>query len=304
MDAERLHDLSPERRARIYRARRIRVLIGAIATGTLLAGTAVAAASTFSKSETTTAAASTRRSDDGTRRRMTDAAGRKASANRAEQEDWEFSRLVAETRRQTERRTAEAEAAVAAAEQRQADQAAAKAKAAEQEKATAAAEAEQAATGAERIAKAKQAAKAEKAAELAAASGRDSTPPADAATTQQASAAELAAAKKAADAKAWMEAAARAEQQRAAAPAPSVSGSIGEPWVALAECEASGNWAMNSGNGYYGGLQFNLGTWKSHGGVGMPHENSPAQQIEIAKRVQASQGWGAWPACSRKIGLR
>jgi hypothetical protein len=180
LDAERLHDLSPERRARIYRARRIRVLIGAIATGTLLAGTAVAAASTFSKSETTTAAASTRRSDDGTRRRMTDAAGRKASANRAEQEDWEFSRLVAETRRQTERRTAEAEAAVAAAEQRQADQAAAKAKAAEQEKATAAAEAEQAATGAERIAKAKQAAKAEKAAELAAASGRDSTPPADA----------------------------------------------------------------------------------------------------------------------------
>ncbi len=313
LDAERLHDLSPERRARIYRARRIRVLFGAIATGTLLAGTAVAAASTFSGSDTAAESTVTRRSDDGTRRRMADTAGRKSSANRVEQENWEFARVVAESRRETDRRTAEAEAAVAAAKQRRVDQAAAQAKAAEKKKAAAAAETEQAATSAERIAKAKQTAKAEKAAELAEQSGRDSTAPsaAAAATTaapQQPSAAERAAAKQAADGTAWMEAAARTEQQRAAAPAPApapaAEAPIGAPWVALAECEASGNWAMNSGNGYYGGLQFNLGTWKSHGGNGMPHENSPAQQIEIAKRVQASQGWGAWPACSRKIGLR
>ena len=313
MDAERLHDLSPERRARIYRARRIRVLFGAIATGTLLAGTAVAAASTLSGSEATAESTTTRRSDDGTRRRMADTAGRKSIANRVEQENWEFSRVVAQSRLETDRRTAEAEAAVEAAKQRRVDQAAAQAKAAEQKKAAAAAETEQAATSAERIAKAKQTAKAEKAAELAEQSVRTATGPAttDAPTTtaasQQPSAAEQAAAKQAADGKAWMEAAARSEQQRPvppAPPAPAAAAPIGAPWVALAECEASGNWAMNSGNGYYGGLQFNLGTWKSHGGNGMPHENSPAQQIEIAKRVQASQGWGAWPACSRKIGLR
>lgn len=74
--------------------------------------------------------------------------------------------------------------------------------------------------------------------------------------------------------------------------------------MSLAQCESSGDWAINSGNGYYGGLQFNLGTWRSYGGQGLPNDNSPAQQIEIAKRVQAKQGWGAWPACSRKIGLR
>jgi uncharacterized protein YabE (DUF348 family) len=86
------------------------------------------------------------------------------------------------------------------------------------------------------------------------------------------------------------------------AAAPAVAG--GSVWDALAKCEAGGNWAINTGNGYYGGLQFNLGTWRANGGVGMPHEASREQQIAVGERVQASQGWGAWPSCTRKLGLR
>jgi hypothetical protein len=87
-----------------------------------------------------------------------------------------------------------------------------------------------------------------------------------------------------------------------AAAAPAVGD--GSVWDQLAKCEAGGNWAINTGNGYYGGLQFNLGTWRANGGVGMPHEASREQQIAIGQRVQASQGWGAWPSCTRKLGLR
>jgi hypothetical protein len=92
----------------------------------------------------------------------------------------------------------------------------------------------------------------------------------------------------------------QAEAAAAAAPAPAVSGG---PWDALAACESGGNWAINTGNGYYGGLQFSLGTWQANGGQGMPHENSREAQIAVASRVQASQGWGAWPSCARKLGL-
>ncbi|MHC6175606.1 transglycosylase family protein [Glutamicibacter sp. X7] len=74
-------------------------------------------------------------------------------------------------------------------------------------------------------------------------------------------------------------------------------------WDALAQCESSGNWSINTGNGYYGGLQFSLSTWRAFGGSGMPHQASKAEQIRIATKVQASQGWGAWPACSAKLGL-
>ncbi len=90
-----------------------------------------------------------------------------------------------------------------------------------------------------------------------------------------------------------------ARQAEAAAP-PVASGG---PWDALAGCESGGNWSINTGNGYYGGLQFSLGTWQAHGGQGMPHENSRAAQIAVASRVQASQGWGAWPSCASKLGL-
>ncbi|MCU1358106.1 MAG: hypothetical protein JWM89_3524 [Acidimicrobiales bacterium] len=86
-----------------------------------------------------------------------------------------------------------------------------------------------------------------------------------------------------------------------AAPAPVASGSV---WDDLAGCEAGGNWAINSGNGYYGGLQFSLQSWHAMGGAGYPNQASREQQIAIGERLRAAQGWGAWPACARKLGLR
>ncbi|MCW2846521.1 MAG: Transglycosylase domain protein [Marmoricola sp.] len=69
-------------------------------------------------------------------------------------------------------------------------------------------------------------------------------------------------------------------------------------WDAIAACESGGNWAANTGNGYYGGLQFNLGTWSAYGGSGRPDQNSREQQIAVAERVRdASGGYGAWPVC-------
>jgi resuscitation-promoting factor RpfB len=78
----------------------------------------------------------------------------------------------------------------------------------------------------------------------------------------------------------------------------------GSVWDRLAQCESGGNWSINTGNGYYGGLQFSLSTWRAYGGSGMPHQNSRAEQIAVAQRLQAAAGWGQWPACSRKLGLR
>ena len=75
-------------------------------------------------------------------------------------------------------------------------------------------------------------------------------------------------------------------------------------WDALAQCESGGNWAINTGNGYYGGLQFNARTWSAFGGSGMPHQASKGEQIAVAERVLAKQGWNAWPSCSRKTGVR
>ena len=75
-------------------------------------------------------------------------------------------------------------------------------------------------------------------------------------------------------------------------------------WDRLAECEAGGNWATNTGNGYYGGLQFSLGTWQAHGGTGLPSNASRETQIAIATQLRdAAGGYGAWPACSRALGL-
>jgi LysM repeat protein len=75
-------------------------------------------------------------------------------------------------------------------------------------------------------------------------------------------------------------------------------------WDKLARCESGGNWGINTGNGYSGGLQFSAGTWRANGGTGSAHNASRAEQIRVAKRIQQRQGWGAWPACSRKLGLR
>jgi LysM repeat protein len=88
-----------------------------------------------------------------------------------------------------------------------------------------------------------------------------------------------------------------ASSQRSAA----VGGSV---WDRLAQCESGGNWATNTGNGYSGGLQFSAGTWQANGGSGSAHTASRAEQIRVAQRVQASQGWGAWPSCSSRLGLR
>jgi resuscitation-promoting factor RpfA len=75
-------------------------------------------------------------------------------------------------------------------------------------------------------------------------------------------------------------------------------------WDRLAQCESSGNWAINTGNGFSGGLQFTPGTWHAFGGTGRAEDATREQQIAVAERVLAKQGWGAWPACSRKLGLR
>jgi hypothetical protein len=80
-----------------------------------------------------------------------------------------------------------------------------------------------------------------------------------------------------------------------------------DPWDLVAQCESSGNWSTNTGNGYYGGLQFSPGTWKSYGGeafAGTADHATRSQQIAIAEKVLRAQGWKAWPTCSRKIGFR
>jgi resuscitation-promoting factor RpfB len=72
-------------------------------------------------------------------------------------------------------------------------------------------------------------------------------------------------------------------------------------WDRIAACESGGNWAANTGNGYYGGLQFNLSTWNAYGGSGRPDQNSREQQIAVAERVRdASGGYGAWPVCGSR----
>lgn len=79
---------------------------------------------------------------------------------------------------------------------------------------------------------------------------------------------------------------------------------VGWPWDALAQCESGGNWQANTGNGYYGGLQFLPSTWRSVGGTGLPHEASREEQVARGQALQARSGWGQWPACARKLGLR
>ena len=73
-------------------------------------------------------------------------------------------------------------------------------------------------------------------------------------------------------------------------------------WDRVAQCESSGNWHIDTGNGYYGGLQFSLATWHGYGGAGNPANASRSEQIRIAEKVLAGQGWGAWPVCSVKAG--
>nr|VDG62660.1 Uncharacterized protein conserved in bacteria [Streptococcus thermophilus] len=88
--------------------------------------------------------------------------------------------------------------------------------------------------------------------------------------------------------------------------APTASAAPDSDWDRLAQCEAGGNWHINTGNGYYGGLQFSASTWRAYGGgefAPYAHQATREQQIVVAERTLAAQGWGAWPACSRKLGL-
>ena len=81
----------------------------------------------------------------------------------------------------------------------------------------------------------------------------------------------------------------------------------GSAWDALASCEAGGNWAINTGNGFYGGVQFDYGTWLAHGGAKYAPRADLAtreEQIAISEKTLAVQGWGAWPVCSARVGAR
>jgi hypothetical protein len=75
-------------------------------------------------------------------------------------------------------------------------------------------------------------------------------------------------------------------------------------WDDLAQCESGGNWSINTGNGYYGGLQFSLSSWQWVGGSGYPHHHTREQQIYRAEILLSRQGWNAWPSCSRQLGYR
>ncbi|MFC7403048.1 transglycosylase family protein [Citricoccus sp. GCM10030269] len=78
-------------------------------------------------------------------------------------------------------------------------------------------------------------------------------------------------------------------------------------WQSLAQCESGGNWSINTGNGYYGGLQFSASSWAGAGGTQyapLPHQATPAEQVATAEVLRANGGWGHWPACSASLGLR
>jgi uncharacterized protein YabE (DUF348 family) len=88
------------------------------------------------------------------------------------------------------------------------------------------------------------------------------------------------------------------EPEPAPEPAAPVYSTGSSVWDAIAQCESGGNWAANTGNGYYGGLQFSLSTWQGYGGTGYPHTQSREAQIAVAERVRAAEGgYGAWPHC-------
>ncbi|NGO48776.1 LysM peptidoglycan-binding domain-containing protein [Streptomyces ureilyticus] len=82
------------------------------------------------------------------------------------------------------------------------------------------------------------------------------------------------------------------------------SAATASEWDAVAQCEAGGNWSINTGNGYYGGLQFSASTWSGYGGTkyaATADQATKAQQIEIAEKVLAGQGKGAWPVCGKGL---
>lgn len=82
------------------------------------------------------------------------------------------------------------------------------------------------------------------------------------------------------------------------------SAATASEWDAVAQCESGGNWSINTGNGYYGGLQFSASTWAAYGGTqyaAQANQASKAQQIAVAEKVLAAQGKGAWPVCGKGL---
>ncbi|WP_323960861.1 DUF348 domain-containing protein [Arthrobacter sp. JZ12] len=97
------------------------------------------------------------------------------------------------------------------------------------------------------------------------------------------------------------------EEKETPEPAPEAVAAGGGAWDALAQCESGGNWSINSGNGYYGGLQFSESSWLGAGGgkyAPLPHQATRAEQIATAEVLKQNGGWGHWPSCSAKLGLR
>ncbi len=88
---------------------------------------------------------------------------------------------------------------------------------------------------------------------------------------------------------------------------PAAEAATTRTWNRMAHCESTSRWHVNTGNGYYGGLQISPRTWRAFGGkrfAQMPHRATKGEQIRVAERIKRGQGWGAWPHCSRALGLR
>lgn len=91
--------------------------------------------------------------------------------------------------------------------------------------------------------------------------------------------------------------------QKVKSVAPATGGSDAARWARIAQCESGGNWSINTGNGYYGGLQATQSTWNAFGGqqyAARPDLATKEQQIAVGRKIQQGQGWGAWPTCSRR----
>lgn len=93
------------------------------------------------------------------------------------------------------------------------------------------------------------------------------------------------------------------EAQKASERATQQSTTLGGAWAALRQCESGGSYEKNTGNGYYGAYQFDIGTWANYGGYRIPSDAPPAVQDAKAMDTQARRGWSPWPACSKKLGL-
>src|SRR4051812_2166990 len=86
-----------------------------------------------------------------------------------------------------------------------------------------------------------------------------------------------------------------------AALAPAVHAATADDFARLRACESGGNYQTNTGNGFYGAYQFDVGTWQGLGYSGLPSDAAPATQDAAARNLQAQRGWSPWPACSRSL---